>query len=117
MCDESVSFNRQIKIHFCTCWLPLLCPYFSNSNDSRLVKYEVYKNSELIKTDEHKVISKSYTHDLISYNDKDEFEIVYKVYDLDTNKHLFTKSFLVNQKYRQNQIHKNGKFTFKNMPG
>ena len=97
----------------------IFVPYFqiSNSNDSRLVKYEVYKNSELIKTDEHKVIGKSHTHDFISYNDEDEFEIVYKVYDLDTNKHLFTKNFFVDQKYRQNQIHKNGKFTFKNMPG
>ncbi len=89
----------------------------SNNNDSRLIKYEVYKNDELIKNNEYKVTSKYNTHDFISYNDKDEFKIVYKIYDLDTDKYLFTKSFFVNQEYRQNQIHKNGKFTFKNMPG
>lgn len=92
-------------------------PYFqiSNTNDSRLVQYKVYKNGKLIKTDEYKIANKSYIYDLISYNDKDKFKIIYEIYDINTNKNLFNKEFIVDQKYIQNQIHKNGKLTLKNL--
>jgi len=98
--------------------LNTFAPYFqmSNSNDSRLVKYTLYKNNELISSKNYEITNKTYIYDLVPYEEKDEFEIHYQVLDLNTNKHLSTKKFTVNNQYIKTQIQNNGKLTLKNLP-
>jgi len=82
----------------------------SNSNDSRLLKYILEKNGEIINELTFKITSRFHTYDIVKYSQDDIFKIKWEVYDLDTNLHLDTKEIIVDNNYRKNQINNNGLF-------
>ena len=95
----------------------VFAPYIqvSNSNDSRLIKYSLYKNNELVKEVNHEVTGKLFYHDLVEFEENDSFEVKFESYDLDTNVYLDSKIIIVDKDYRNNKISKNGLFEFFNL--
>mgnify|MGYP003633400938 FL=1 len=91
-----------IKNHF--------APYFyiSNSKDSRIIKYKVYKNEELIIDRELNVDQKYSFWDLLRFDG--EYKIEFNIFN--GEEFLETKKFIINQEYFDN-LSNNGLFKWK----
>lgn len=80
----------------------------SNNNDSRLIKYNLRKNGDLIKYEKHKITGKYTFADIIKYSLEDNFEIVWDVFDLDTNVFIESHKITIDKTYIENNLNKNG---------
>jgi hypothetical protein len=82
----------------------------SNSNDSRLLKYTLEKNGVITNTAEFQITSKFHVYDIVKFTEGDIFKVTWDTYDLATNVQLDSKTVIVDDDYRNNQIFKNGLF-------
>ena len=82
----------------------------SNSNDSRLLKYTLEKNGNIVNEAEFEITSKFHVYDIVKFSKGDVFNVTWDTYDLATNIQLDSKTVIVDDNYRENQISKNGLF-------
>ena len=82
----------------------------SNSNDSRIIKYTLEKNGEIVNQQEYTVVEKFHAYDAIPYSEEDVFKVVFEVYDLHTGTFLESKEILIDKYYRDTKLHQNGLF-------
>ena len=82
----------------------------SNSNDSRLLKYTLEKNGNVVNEAEFEITSKFHVYDIVKFSKGDVFNVTWDTYDLATNIQLDSKTVIVDDNYRENQIFKNGLF-------
>jgi GR25 family glycosyltransferase involved in LPS biosynthesis len=85
-------------------------PYFyiSNSKDSRIVKYKVYKNEELIIDRELNIDQKYSFWDLIKF--ENNYRVEFNIFNGD--KFIETKEFIIDEEYFNN-LSNNGHFEWK----
>jgi GR25 family glycosyltransferase involved in LPS biosynthesis len=85
-------------------------PYFyiSNSKDSRIIKYKVYKNEELIIDRELNVNQKYSFWDLIKF--EGNYRVEFNIWDSDN--FIETKEFIIDEEYFNN-LSNNGHFEWK----
>jgi len=115
-CSKTFTHKDYSRVEYFTV-LPTNIPnYFapfvqiSNSNDSRLIKYTLEKNGQVVKQEDYKVVSKFSGKDLVPYSSSDIFKVKWDIYDLDTNAYLETKEIVVDSQYRNNNFSLNGMF-------
>jgi len=90
-----------------------LVSYFqiSNNEDTRVVKYYLYKNKELIEKKYYEITGKSFEFNIVEdYNKSDVFKIEWVVVD-NNGKFLNKKTIIIDSEYREKQLNKNGLFT------
>ena len=98
----------------------LFCPYIQimNSKDSRLLKLKVVKNKENILEKTLEVTHKTFEYavvDCFNFTEQDVFTITLENYDLASNKHLDTKTIVIDYSYYKNTLPENGWIKLKNL--
>jgi glycosyltransferase involved in cell wall biosynthesis len=92
--------------------------YISNSKDSRIINYKVYKNDTLFREKTLEVNNKFHYWDNVEYNLKDTYKVVYEILDSESKEILDTKVINIDKEYIENQLSKNGNFEWtKSMKG
>jgi len=98
----------------------IFCPYIQvlNSKDSRLFKLSVFKNSNLVNTQDLEIIDKTFYYLPInceSFNKNDLYEVKLEIFDLNTNKFIESKQINIDYNYYNDILPQNGFIKIKNL--